>query len=195
MNDVLVGVFDSADHAHAAHATLLEHGVRCGQIGVQAGAPAAEETGLAGWVARMFSGFLPHDDPRGRAYAERVGRGGGIVAIHGLDEAARAEAAAILQRHGATGVATHAPSSDAMLREAHSAGSRAARELAAVTSVGPQAYVLPNAPTDWGRARRGSRASIGNAEDPARPEGELRDAIGLDPPADHPTPARRGRGS
>jgi len=186
MQDLLVGVFDSAAHAHAAHASLLEQGFREGQIGLDSGGEssvqAPEQPGLAGVIGRMFSGFLQDDDPRGRAYAERIGRGGGLVAVHDLDADAAARARAILQQHGAVGVDTHAPVGGSVRRQADA---RASHELSAVASVGgPQAYVLPNAPTDWGRFTGHARASIGEASDPARPEGEMTDAVGLDPAAD-----------
>jgi hypothetical protein len=186
MRELLVGMFDSSAHAQAAHASLLSHGFREGQIGVDAGAEPHTERGLAGLVARMFSGFLQDDDPRGRAYAERIGRGGGIVAVHDLDAAETARARAILQGHGAVGVDAHAPLGGGAPRRP--VDPRAPRELAAVATVGgPQAYVLPNAPTDWGRFTGRGRVSIGHARDPARPEGELTDAVGLDPEADRAT--------
>jgi hypothetical protein len=53
--------------------------------------------------------------------------------------------------------------------------------------------VLPNAPTDWGRFTGRSPASIGRSADPARPEGALTDAVGLDPEADRARLKRRGR--
>ena len=190
MRDVLVGVFTSAEHARAAHATLLEHGFRGGQVGVEPGAPAPAEQGFAALVARMFSGFLQRDDPRGRAYAERIDRGGGIVALHDLDAGDAARARAILQQHGAADVASHAPARGAAQPVPDG---RAGRELAAVASVGgPQAYVLPNAPSDWGRFTGRGKATIGDAADPARPpEGELTDAVGLDPEADREALRRR----
>jgi len=182
MQPLLVGVFDSAEHARAAHASLLEQGFREGQVGVDAGVQAPGQRGLAGVIARMFSGFLQDDDPRGHAYADRIEGGGGLVAVHDLDDAAMARARAILQQHGAAGVETHAPLR-AHTRQPPDA--HADRELSAVASVGgPQAYVLPNAPTDWGRFTGHARATIGESTDPARPEGELSDAVGLDPEAD-----------
>jgi hypothetical protein len=185
MQNVLVAVFDSAEHARAAHATLLQQGFRDGQVAVDSGPEATEERGLAGLVARMFSGLLPGDDPRGHAYTERLGQGGGIVAIHDVDDAAEARARAILQQHGAVNVESHAPLAKSSAPPAAPRDARAPSELAAVASVGgPQAYVLPNAPTDWGRFTGRSRASVGQADDPARPQGELRDAVGLDPEAD-----------
>jgi hypothetical protein len=198
MRDLLVGVFDSAAHAHAAHASLLRQGFRGGQIGVESGgdskaepgAPAREERGLSGVIARMFSGFLQDDDPRGPAYAERIGRGGGLVAVHDLDAPAAAQARAILQQHGAVDVQTHAPAGTPVRRPE----TRAPHELSAVASVGgPQAYVLPNAPTDWGRFTGHSPATIGDSTDPARPQGETTDAVGLDPEADRVTLKRTRR--
>ena len=186
MKNVLVGVFGSAEHARAAHATLLGEGFRNGQVGVEDSAPAAELTGPAGLIARMFSGFLLDDALRGRDYAASLARGGGIVALHDLDDVAEARATAILQQHGAARVESHAAPGDAPAGGAlpPARGTNAERELAEVASVGPRAYVLPNAPTDWGRYTGRSRASIGQDGDPARPEGELRDAVGLDPQAD-----------
>jgi hypothetical protein len=85
------------------------------------------------------------------------------------------------------------PTSASTLASDQARGTNAERELAAVASVGPRAYVLPNAPTDWGRYTGRSRASIGQDGDPARPEGELRDAVGLDPQADRAALLRQSR--
>ena len=188
MKNVLVGVFESAEHAHRAHGSLLEQGFRNGQMGVDAGAPPGDLPGLAGLVGRMFSGFLMDGDPVSRAYAETLGRGGGIVALHDLDDNEEARARAILRQHGAAKVESLAP-----MRAAHGGARPAAidpnRELAAVSSVGPGAYVLPNAPVAWYSGR--TPASVANTGDPARPLDELADTIGLDPEADRERLAAR----
>ena len=182
MKNLLVGVFDRAEHAHRAHASLLEQNFRNGQMGVDAGESSAGDLpGIAGLVGRMFSGFLTDGDPAARAYAERLHGGGGIVAVHDLDDGEEARARAILQQHGATKVETLAP------MRANGGATRAAtvdpaRELAAVASVGPGAYVLPNAPVEWYSGR--SAASVASTGDPGRPLDELSDTVGLDPEAD-----------
>jgi len=148
MKHVLVGVFNSAGHAHEAHATLLDQGFRNGQVGVDAGAsrPAGKELeGLAGMIARMFSGFLTDGDPLARAYHDTLSRGGGIVALHDLDESEEARARAIMSRHGAASVRTLTPLADRGRTRPGSA-TRPGGELAAVAALGPRAYVLPNAP-------------------------------------------------
>ena len=190
--NVLVGVFDSAEQARSAHARLLEQGYGDGKVDLEAASSADQEQGMAGVVARMFSGFFTDDDPRRHAYADRLGRGGGIVALHGLAQHDEARASAILREHGAVAIDRHGP----MPRRAPPAGAAAAQaehELAAMASIGPRAYVLPNAPTDWGRFTGRSPASVGQAPDPARPQGELRDAIGLDSAADRAALERRRR--
>jgi hypothetical protein len=188
MKNVLVGVFDSAEHADRAHASLLEQGFRNGQVGVDAGASAGDLPGIAGLVGRMFSGFLTDGDPVSRAYAETLERGGGIVALHDLDDNAEARARAILRQHGAAKVETLAPmrASDGVPR---TAAVDPARELAAVASVGPGAYVLPNAPVQWYSGR--TAASVAGTGDPARPQDELTDTVGLDPEADREALARK----
>jgi hypothetical protein len=189
MKNVLVGVFHSAEHAHRAHATLLEQGFRNGQMGVDAGASAGELPGLAGLVGRMFSGFLTDGDPLSRAYADTLERGGGIVALHDLDDNEEARARAILRQHGADKVDALAP-----MRSNPGAARTPqvdpTRELAAVASVGPGAYVLPNAPVAWYSGR--SAASVTSTGDPARPFDELADTEGLDPELDLSKP--RGGG-
>lgn len=54
---------------------------------------------------------------------------------------------------------------------------------AAVT--GPRIDPVPNGPTGWGEASRGSKSTIGGVmNDPGRPEGLLRDTEGLGTDAD-----------
>jgi hypothetical protein len=189
--NVLVGVFDSDDQARRAHAKLLEQGFAQGEVGLDTPSSRGGERGFAGVVARMFSGFLMDDDPRGRAYAERLSGGGGIVVLHGVAEHDEARASSILREHGAQ-VDRHAPLHAGEPTGRSASGSDAALE-AATASIGPRAYVLPNAPTDWGRFTGRSPASIGQAPDPARPQGELDDAAGLDSAADRTRLERPGQ--
>jgi hypothetical protein len=191
MKNVLVGVFHSAAHAHEAHRTLLDQGFRNGQVGVDAGGfpPAGQAlNGFAGVIARMFSGFIADGDPLVRAYHDTLTRGGGIVALHDLDETEEARARAILRRHGAGNVETLTPLAS-HARPAGGSLSNAERELAAVATMGPGAYVLPNAPVDWYGGR--SPASVAQTGDPARPQEELDDTVGLDPELDRERLAAR----
>ena len=178
MENVLVGVFDSAAQARSAHARLLEQGYGDGEVDFDASPSVDQEQGIAGVVARMFSGFLMNDDPRRHAYADHLGRGGGIVALRGLPQHDEARASSILREHGAVAIDRHGPTPP-RAPPAGASAAQAEHELAAMASIGPRAYVLPNAPTDWGRFTGRSPASVGQAPDPARPQGELRDAIGL----------------
>jgi hypothetical protein len=173
MQGILVAVFESRERADAARDALLEQEFHDAQIGVEGGDTRAQDEvhGLAGVIARMFSGFATPPDTRTRDYADVVARGGALLALHGIDDNAVARATAILLEHGARDVQPHGTAAPG---EAPKAGdTRVERELVAVSSVGgPQVHALPNAPVDWDSAR-GSTSAQRTTEDPAQPRGEL----------------------
>jgi hypothetical protein len=189
MQALLVAVFESRPAAEAARAALVAQGFDDSQIGVEGGDPRAEDPthGLAGVIARMFSGFATPPQTGTRDYADVVAHGGSLVALHGIDDTAVARATAILLEHGATEVQPHG--STATPAEPATRPERTQRELAAVSSVGgPQVYVLPNAPVDW---RSTGGTSMRGAEDPAQPRGELSGTDDLGPERDREMLERR----
>ena len=186
MRRILVAVFDSRQNAEAARTALLANGVHDTQMGMEAaGESSADAHGLAAVIARLLGGAGGEDDGRSGSYAEAVGRGATLLVINDLDDNGIARASAILLRNGATRVEPH-PDGHAGSTTTHPrrANPHAQSELAAVSSVGgPQVYALPNAPTGWNRSLDTAELRM-KSEDPARPEGELTDAAGLDPEAD-----------
>ena len=186
MRRILVAVFDSRENAEAARTALLANGVHDTQMGMETGGGGTPDAhGLTAVIARLMDRAADEDDPRAGSYAEVVDRGAALLVINDLDDEGVALASAILLRNGATRVEAHpdghAGSTATHARRAHPG---AQNELAAVTSVGgPQVYALPNAPTGWNRALDTAELRV-KTEDPARPAGELTDAIGLDPEAD-----------
>lgn len=186
MRRILVAVFDSRPSAEAARTALLANGVHDTQMGMEAhGDPSVDAHGLAGVIARLLGAAISADDPRSGAYVEAIDRGATLLVINDLDDDGVARASSILLRNGATRVEPH-PDGRAGSTATHAprADSRAPNELAAVGTVGgPQVYALPNAPTGWNRSLDVAELRT-KTEDPARPEGELEDAVGLDPEAD-----------
>jgi hypothetical protein len=191
MQGMLVAIFELRSQADAARAALLERGFQGRQLAIEGGdtQPDSDERGLAGVIARMFSGLRTPPDARAHDYAEIVARGGCVLVLHGVDDAAAARATSILVAHGAKDVQAHG------LLPAENAGSgardaRVQREIAAVSSVGPQVHALPNAPTDWDRT--GGHASPQRMTgDPAKPRGELSGTDDLGPEADRDMLERR----
>jgi hypothetical protein len=186
MRRTLIAVFESRSDAEAARAALLAQGVHDTQVGIEGGSAAgADAQGLAGVIARMFGGAMSDHDPRAGSYADAVKRGATLLAVHGLDDDGIARASPTLLRHGASRVDPHPDGRTGTTRAADGgAQAKGWDEIAAVSSVGgPQVYALPNAPTGWLRGATTAEMR-GKSEDPTRPEGELEDAVGLDPEAD-----------
>jgi len=192
---ILVAVFDNRQSAEAARTALLANGVHATQMGMDSGSDGAPDAhGLTAVVARLMDGAAGEDDPRAGSYADAVDRGATLLVVNDLDDEGVARASAILLRNGATRVEPH-PDGHAGSTTTHSraANPGAQNELSAVTSVGgPQVYALPNAPTGWNRSLDTAELRV-KTEDPVRPEGELTDAVGLDPEADTELLARRVR--
>jgi len=223
MAHLVVGIFGSREDADRARAILLQYGFQDRDITVEgrdptggghtgsdlaagtagANAPAtADERGLSGFIARMFSGFIRDDDPRTQDYAKTLARGGGIVAVHGLDLIRAREVSVILQDQGALDVQGHAPTDD--VADASGAGRErplhAGRDMpasveaeASTTLRGPRIDALPDAPTSWNEAPGDAPASLSIEADPARPEGAIFGAGVLGVELDREALKRRGR--
>lgn len=196
MAKMVVCVFSERRIANAARQRLFEQGFNDAEIRVEgrdgkgrgrAGEGTddprawsrAKESGFAGVVERMFSGLLIDNDAA--QYAEAAKRGQTIVALRVPDDATAARAAAILDEVGGITQPSASEASDAP-RTPHEGASTERRNPGPLASLsGPRIYPLPNSPTGWGEATRGEKGAVGERmNDPARPEGLVRDAKGLD---------------
>ena len=201
MAKILVGTYRSRRDADDARQRLLEQGFDDAQISVEgpgadeasasgatAGAgwldaPSSGGRGLAGVIARMFSGFLP-DEAEHERYERSLRTGSALVAVHGLDERDAARARAILERNGSVDEHTHdsmrgVAGSETAIERSSGFGPRTSPEAEADawSPRQPDITPLPNAPTGWNEAREGERPTIGRTpNDPARPEGLTRGA-------------------
>jgi hypothetical protein len=184
----LVGVFDDRDAAERARSALRADGVRDGQMGLAGATERDDENALSRFIERMFSGLLLPDDPHLPGYAGTLSRGGALLALHDLDDEAQARAALVMKAQGARDVRRHSPTGgypSSPRPDVPAPDPLAERELEAVSTVGgPQVYVLPNAPVDWGLTSGPGRVDAITTDDPARPADEIEDTIGLDPVAD-----------
>jgi hypothetical protein len=203
MNKVLVGSFATSHDATTVRQCLLDAGVPASAIAVVRGGDIPTphvstkredyEPGLAGFIARMFSGAVL-EDPRARAYHEAAHQGRVVVAVRagGKEAAVRA----ILGRSGPVDehvddgriVGTGSPPVGADSSATGDATS------AVIQNPGPDVNVLPNAPTGWPRAGKGAPATTGSpGHDPMRPQGLLNDTAGLGAPPPHArTPLQPG---
>lgn len=188
MSKMIVSLFDTRDTADAARQDLLEHGFDHAHIRVvdanakTSSTNAAHDAGIAGVIENMFSGLLP-DRAEAVRYAKEVSRSRSLVAVGELDDSAADHAAVILarraERQGSPEVA--APKGLVSGRESRVDVNRAASEIGLDAQLsGPRVYSLPNSPTGWGEASRGSVNLIGGHDnDPARPKGLVTDVGGL----------------
>jgi hypothetical protein len=115
-SEIIVGVYESRRDVDAARTRLLDEGIREGRIavgqrastdtspkptgdGLAAGMTdhAAADSGLAGFIGRMFSGAFPDDSVRNR-YVEALRSGRCVIAVRTESDAESNIATAILAR-------------------------------------------------------------------------------------------------
>lgn len=161
-NEIHVEIYDSRHEAEAAHSRLREHGVRDEHICIEAGPAPGDSPTPAG------DRFEPLPEDRGvSGFIARMFSGA-------LMDDANIEKYTGALRNGRYLLAVR-PESDEQRRLVS----------AILTRPGPRVYSLPNAPTAWNEATANDPASIGGVDDdPARPEGLLRDVEGLSAHAD-----------
>ncbi|HLX26978.1 MAG TPA: hypothetical protein VKV24_00625 [Casimicrobiaceae bacterium] len=175
-NEIVVGVYESPEEADAARERLIEEGVPDRNIRIEQGPPPdvpmpPQDRAALEQVAKPdehgLSGFI------GRMFS------GALLDEGQIDEYADAF------RNGRFVVVVHVDSDD-----------RRRTASTILARGGPRIYSLPNAPTAWNEASAGDRASIGSVDDdPARPEGLLRDVEGLPAQGDDTRLANRPRRS
>lgn len=172
-SEIVVGVYESREEADAARKRLIEEGLPDDGVRIEQRPPGvsmpSQDRAALEQVAKpdehRLSGFI------GRMFS------GALLDEGQLDQYADA------LRNGRFVVVVHVDSDD-----------RKRTASAILARGGPRIYSLPNAPSAWNEASADDRASIGSVdEDPARPEGLLRDVEGLPAQDDEMRLANRPR--
>jgi hypothetical protein len=174
-NEIVVGVYESREEANAARERLIDERVPENTIRIEQGPPPDVP------MPPQDRAAVTPAKPAEHGLAAFIGR---MFSGALLDEGQLGEYADAL-RNGRFVVVVHVDSDD-----------RRRTASTILARGGPRIYSLPNAPTAWNEASAGDRASIGNVdEDPARPEGLLRDVEGLPAQGDETRLANRPRRS
>lgn len=186
MTSVVVCVFNSGREAEAARAQLRDHGFDSDRIQIRTDDSASEPPpgvrherhGLAGVIENMFSGLLIDDRYIG-GYTEALSAGKSVVVVYANDDDAAKKAASILESSPGE-LGTPQLSHDDPSPPAHLDISTPPCGVEAIATLsGPRIFPLPNSPTGWGDATRGEKNTLGERpNDPAQPEGLVRDAKG-----------------
>jgi len=182
MARMIVGTYATRADAERVRDDLVGAGIAPARIRIHGGdrgdvtQPLPEDRGVSGFIRRMFSG-MTGDSESIRKYEAHAAGGGAVLIVEAsaADDSARVRDAMASTATGAVGVhdATNAPTATEGATHTPDAD-RAMSTLAPM-----EGSALPNASSGWDTSRRGAPSTIGGIDqDPARPQGDLRDACG-----------------